>query len=313
VFGPSSTVESAKGALRHQEAGAAVRKRGYRATESILLFGHPEITIYTQRCSGDPSDGRRNIINGSLHEVCLVRTGCFHYRSSCADVLADNVTSLVSTPFEEADVYHPVPGGDTDTSILLSDQVVAGIAGGLPDVVPGPRLTTPRIDLWHRELIAAAQDPDRAPAVEEMAVHLSASVLAQAEPARVAHGQPATAQARRDLVHDARAALAQDTGLDQIALARLLGCSPYHLSRVFRQHVGMTLTRYRLRLRLNRALELLMDSDDNLAVIAAACGFADHAHLTRTIRRELDTTPSALDPRLHASMPEAGASEAQVR
>jgi len=79
-------------------------------------------------------------------------------------------------------------------------------------------------------------------------------------------------------------------------LAVELACSPHHLSRVFHEQTGTTLSAYRTQLRANLALEHLtgVTGSATLADVAAQCGFADHAHLTRTVRRHLGTTPAAL-------------------
>jgi AraC-like DNA-binding protein len=82
--------------------------------------------------------------------------------------------------------------------------------------------------------------------------------------------------------------------LDLDNLARAVGVSAYHLSRTFRAVTGLTLSRYRIRLRLRRVLERLADGERDLAGLAAEAGFADQAHLTRTMHVEAGTTPAAL-------------------
>jgi AraC-like DNA-binding protein len=74
----------------------------------------------------------------------------------------------------------------------------------------------------------------------------------------------------------------------------MLGCSPHHLSRLFREQTGHALAQFRTALRIELALERLMQGEDNLARVAADLGFADHAHLTRTMRATLGRTPSAM-------------------
>ena len=58
----------------------------------------------------------------------------------------------------------------------------------------------------------------------------------------------------------------------------------------------MTLTRFRFRDRLRalRALDAIEAGERNPAGLAADLGFAGHAHLTRTVRRECGRTPRAL-------------------
>ncbi|MFJ8581768.1 helix-turn-helix transcriptional regulator [Micromonospora sp. NPDC093277] len=77
-------------------------------------------------------------------------------------------------------------------------------------------------------------------------------------------------------------------------LAAMLGVSPYRLSRAFTRELGVSLTRYRNRVRLGRALDRLEGGESSLGVLAADLGFADQAHLCRTVREHLGHTPTAL-------------------
>jgi hypothetical protein len=72
------------------------------------------------------------------------------------------------------------------------------------------------------------------------------------------------------------------------------GCSPHHLSRVFSQLTGLTVSQYRNRLRVSLALERVAEGEPDLAGLAWDLGFADHAHLTRTVRAATGRTPSSL-------------------
>jgi AraC-like DNA-binding protein len=56
----------------------------------------------------------------------------------------------------------------------------------------------------------------------------------------------------------------------------------------------MTLTGYRNRVRVLQALEALEAGEPDLAALAARLGFADHAHLTRTVRAECGRPPREL-------------------
>ncbi|WP_228011322.1 helix-turn-helix domain-containing protein [Nonomuraea phyllanthi] len=88
-----------------------------------------------------------------------------------------------------------------------------------------------------------------------------------------------------------------------MSLAELLAVSPYQLSRAFTRELGVSLTHYRNRVRVGRALDRLEDGATSLAGLAADLGFSDQAHLTRTIRRHVGHTPTALR-RLLAVPPE---------
>jgi Helix-turn-helix domain len=51
--------------------------------------------------------------------------------------------------------------------------------------------------------------------------------------------------------------------------------------------MGVSVTRYRNRVRVARALDRLEHGEDSLAALAADLGFADQAHLCRTVRQHL--------------------------
>ena len=99
---------------------------------------------------------------------------------------------------------------------------------------------------------------------------------------------------KRQLVDDAREAVSADLRLGHAELARRLYVSPSHLSRAFRAQTGETLSRYRNRVRVRLALERLAAGERSLARLAVDLGFADHAHLTRAVRREHGAPPSEL-------------------
>jgi AraC-like DNA-binding protein len=73
-------------------------------------------------------------------------------------------------------------------------------------------------------------------------------------------------------------------------LAGELYASPYHLTRVFREHTGRTLTAYLHDLRLRAAVERL--GEESLSRIAADLGYA-----ARRTLRIASAPPSALRPR----------------
>ena len=136
--------------------------------------------------------------------------------------------------------------------------------------------------------------------VAERAVTLLAAVLGRAHPARVAAGRPATAVTRAEAVEDAREVIAAHPGMDLFELACRVAVSPHHLSRIFSQRTGETISRYRNRIRVRMALERLAEGERSLAGLAGDLGFADQAHLCRVVRSEVGHSPARLRKRLSA-------------
>ncbi|WP_051470929.1 helix-turn-helix domain-containing protein [Patulibacter minatonensis] len=76
-------------------------------------------------------------------------------------------------------------------------------------------------------------------------------------------------------------------------LRRELGCSRRHLAARFREEVGVGPKAYARLVRFDRAQHALRERPDPLAVVAAAHGFSDQAHLTREVRAFAGVTPTA--------------------
>jgi AraC family transcriptional regulator len=77
-------------------------------------------------------------------------------------------------------------------------------------------------------------------------------------------------------------------------LAAVVGLSPYHLTRLFRRHMGQPLHQYVLSQRLHLAKRLLETTDQTITQIADALGFADHSHLCRQFKRHFGAPPGVL-------------------
>jgi AraC-like DNA-binding protein len=82
-----------------------------------------------------------------------------------------------------------------------------------------------------------------------------------------------------------------DTSLE--ALAEQVGLSPGRLMHAFTESIGLPLRPYLAWLRLQRAAAAIAGGTA-LSEAALEAGFADSAHMSRTFRRMLGTTPSAL-------------------
>ena len=82
-------------------------------------------------------------------------------------------------------------------------------------------------------------------------------------------------------------------GLTVADIAAHVGLSEGHLARHFKSVTGWSLHAWQVQLRLHRASALLMAGSD-ISDTALSCGFSDHAHLGRWLKRALGTTPKQL-------------------
>jgi transcriptional regulator GlxA family with amidase domain len=99
------------------------------------------------------------------------------------------------------------------------------------------------------------------------------------------HIHPALHRAQDAISHDP----AKDWNLS--GLARIAGASDRHLSRLFRQHAGMSITDYRNRLRATLAHELLSQTRMDVEQAAERAGFGSTRQLRRAWRRLYGSTP----------------------
>lgn len=76
-------------------------------------------------------------------------------------------------------------------------------------------------------------------------------------------------------------------------LAALLEISEFHFSRQFKQAVGIAPYQYLLRQRIERAKQLLKESDRPITDIAFLCGFNSHSHLSKQFRQLTGMSPKA--------------------
>ncbi|ACB94258.1 helix-turn-helix domain-containing protein [Beijerinckia indica] len=77
-------------------------------------------------------------------------------------------------------------------------------------------------------------------------------------------------------------------------LAKLAGLSNSHFLRVFRETTGKSPHQYLLELRVQRAEQLILATDQPLKVIAQQSGFSSQSHMTAAMRQLRLTTPGEI-------------------
>jgi AraC-like DNA-binding protein len=256
----------------------------------VTLVVRPQFSLHAHTCRPDCS-GWSPVERPVDARLVLVRAGRFQRRAAGGHADLDPTVGYVGAPREEDQFAHPY-GGDVCTSVRLTTPLWRQLVGEPGRMHRSTFYVDAHLELAHRRLLAAS-DIDYQLAENLLAVTITAlrGVINRATPL---NDRPVPADAR--LVQRARAAIHDDhpAARGLFSLAELLGASPYRLSRAFPKELGMTLTSYRNRVRVGRALERLQADTSTLADIAAALGFADQAHLTRVVRAHVGHTPQAV-------------------
>lgn len=117
-------------------------------------------------------------------------------------------------------------------------------------------------------------------AVTGLRPHLRAEVTAR-------RSRPEHAAVRRAVAH-LRERWDQPVPLAELAAAARL--SPFELARRFREQVGLPPHAFQIDLRIARARAALV-AGEPIAAVAARCGFADQAHLTRAFKAAVGVPP----------------------
>jgi transcriptional regulator GlxA family with amidase domain len=146
--------------------------------------------------------------------------------------------------------------------------------------------------LWHRLARRAASQLE----VEETALAIMGAAIAAGRGGPPPRCPPHDASRRGEIVRATQLTIASRPAepWPLATLAGLVGSSPFHLARAFRDAVAMPIHQYLLLARLTRALDGVLDSDRSLSAVGLDAGFAHHSHFTATFHRVFGVTPSQL-------------------
>lgn len=231
--------------------------------------------------------------------VVLPRFGMYRRRYDGLEHIVDVNTGFVRSPGEETAMEMPTDRPDELTVVRVDEAVLDGI--GALARARGPLRVTPSLDLAHRLLRRRLAVGDDDFDVETAIVDVLTAAAGGCAPAPE-FVRSSTEVAHRRLVADTCELLhVSDPEMTLTELARAVAASPFHLTKVFRRVTGETISQYRARLRVHRVLEQVSAGEANLSAVAAAAGFADHSHMTRTVVAHVGHTPSALRELLRRS------------
>lgn len=80
----------------------------------------------------------------------------------------------------------------------------------------------------------------------------------------------------------------------ELSLGRLsneIGITPYYFARLFKQSTGTSVHQYVIQQRVERAKQLLQQSELSIAEVAIECGFANPSHLALHFKRIVGVSP----------------------
>ncbi|WP_375690696.1 GlxA family transcriptional regulator [Pseudooceanicola sp. LIPI14-2-Ac024] len=159
-------------------------------------------------------------------------------------------------------------------------------------VVDGNRMTTAggtsSIDLMLK-VIADQQGEDLANAVADQLIYSSIRTDQDTQrlsvPTRIGVRHPKLSQVIQMMESNI------EEPISPAILAKDVGMSTRQLERLFRRYLNRSPKRYYMELRLQKARNLLMQTDMSVINVALACGFASPSHFSKCYRAHYDTTP----------------------
>jgi AraC-like DNA-binding protein len=268
-----------------------------------VLFRSGGFLLAHHCCAGAAQDGREEVV--PLPEIIVVRRGAYLHRCRRGRRVVDPNSALFVNAQEPYEASHPA-GPDECYALRLPPSELLAIAapgGGDDPARPfhGMTAALPRAAAFalHR-LARRSEAPGAEPLeIQEGLLAVAASGLRSPRtdrPSPAAAKRDSTRRDHRDRAEAVKLVLARRLGerVELAALAREVHSSPFHLARLFRAATGSSIHSYLIDLRARNALARLADGERDLAGLAFELGFADHAHLTRTLGRRFGATPSAL-------------------
>jgi AraC-like DNA-binding protein len=211
----------------------------------------------------------------------LVRRGTFCVHRGTAATVADPLTLLEFRSGDEFRVSHPLRCGDDCLELACSDETMDELRSG------ERRSASPAV-AWQLGNLARRA---RSGVVDDLELEeCAASLRAPSRDRRT----PRLAAASLRKVERAKLAMLSDPGRrwSLAELAREVGSSPYHLTRLFRRATGCALHRFLVLTRLALALDRVLDGHRDLVALACDLGFASHSHLAAAFRATYGVAPS---------------------
>jgi len=174
---------------------------------------------------------------------------------------------------------------------LLREHLAMSNSPGPMDV-PRLRFSDDRVWTLIRLLTDAIGDPDPTSQLygDSLTAAIAARLCERPTPAKGSAHRLSASQLR-DALGYLEASLPAKVEL--ATLAQLAGLSQSHYCRAFKASTGLAPYQWQLQARVERAKDLLLNTNGRLEDIATATGFSDAVHFGRTFRKMTGATPAA--------------------
>jgi AraC-like DNA-binding protein len=165
---------------------------------------------------------------------------------------------------------------ERETSLISNPRPLSAEQRSVVGSLPHPPVAKAAQSLWYQSKTL------------ELMVHL---LFAPKDPELFCIRQKRVA---RDRVKRAKELLARDLAHPPTleAIGQEVGCSPFHLSRIFSREVGLTIPQFLRSARIERAAELLRTGRYNVTEAATEVGYASLSHFSKAFCETIGCCPA---------------------
>ena len=169
--------------------------------------------------------------------------------------------------------------------------------GSHAELVPRFAIMDPMLEQLAISLAAALRDGTSEDGLyidtlaQMMAVHLARNHSSQSREPRLQISQTISGNKMRRVIEYIEENLDSDLSLE--AMAAEVNLSPIYLARAFKAAVGQSPHQYVLARRVERAKELLRNTEMNVVDVALSSGFSSQSHLSYWFQRYVGVSPAA--------------------
>ncbi len=94
----------------------------------------------------------------------------------------------------------------------------------------------------------------------------------------------------RDAMEYIRNNYSREISLDDVS--RQVNISPYYFSKIFKEESGLNFIEYLTNIRIDKAKELLSETDMSIKEVCATCGYTDPNYFSRSFKKNVGVTPT---------------------